>query len=316
MALLLDPAAHGGAGGAAERVRAHRARHLPDGRGAAGRRGAARRACAARPQEVWTGGETLSPAMRARIEQAFGAALRNSYGASEFLPIAWECAQGRLHVNADWVILEAVDAHHRPVPAGQLVAHHAADQPGQPPAAADPLRHRRPHRAGGRALPLRLALPVIQVQGRSDDMLVVRGPRRRAGDAAAAGAEHRARGRGRRLRLPAAADRPAPPAPAAGAGRAAHGGGHGALPPGAGGLTRRQRSGGSWKSRCRSRKACRWVAAASSSASWPRPRRGTGSGLEADQPAQQVGLLGRRCTRARRRPCSSCGSSVRRRCGR
>ena len=46
----------------------------------------------ARPREVWTGGETLSPAMRARITQAFGVELRNSYGASEFLPIAWECA--------------------------------------------------------------------------------------------------------------------------------------------------------------------------------------------------------------------------------
>jgi phenylacetate-CoA ligase len=70
-------------------------------------------------QELWTGGETLSPAVRARIERVFGCPLRNSYGASEFLPIAWECGQGRLHVNADWVILEPVDASFRPVPPGQ-----------------------------------------------------------------------------------------------------------------------------------------------------------------------------------------------------
>jgi phenylacetate-CoA ligase len=49
--------------------------------------------------------------MRSCIEQAFGATVRNSYGASEFLPIAWECTHGRLHVNADWVILEPVDEH-------------------------------------------------------------------------------------------------------------------------------------------------------------------------------------------------------------
>jgi len=128
-----------------------------------------------RPQEVWTGGETLSPAMRACITQAFGAELRNSYGASEFLPIAWECAHRRLHVNADWVILEAVDAHHRPVPAGRLshttlltnLANHL-----QPL-----IRFDIGDRVvlGGERCPCGSALPVVQVQGRSDDMLVVPG---------------------------------------------------------------------------------------------------------------------------------------------
>jgi phenylacetate-CoA ligase len=67
---------------------------------------------------VWTGGETLSPAMRGHITRQLGTMLRNSYGASEFLPIAWECRLGQLHVNADWVILEPVDDAYRPVPAG------------------------------------------------------------------------------------------------------------------------------------------------------------------------------------------------------
>jgi len=53
-------------------------------------------------EELWTGGETLSPAVRARAERVFGCPLRNGYGASEFLPIAWECGHGRMHVNADW----------------------------------------------------------------------------------------------------------------------------------------------------------------------------------------------------------------------
>ena len=129
----------------------------------------------ARPQEIWTGGETLSPAMRACIASAFGADVRNSYGASEFLPIAWECAQGRLHVNADWVILEAVDAHLRPVPAGRLshttlltnLANHL-----QPLIRFD-IGDRIV--LGHESCPCGSALPVVQVQGRCDDMLVVPG---------------------------------------------------------------------------------------------------------------------------------------------
>lgn len=72
-----------------------------------------------RPREVLTGGETLTPAVRQRVERLLGATVRNNYGASEFLSIAWECAHGHLHVNADWVILEPVDEKHRPVPPGE-----------------------------------------------------------------------------------------------------------------------------------------------------------------------------------------------------
>jgi phenylacetate-CoA ligase len=72
------------------------------------------------PDEVWTGGETLTPAMRHLIESGLACSVRNSYGASEFLPIAWECDEGLLHLNADWVILEPVDAQMRPVPPGEL----------------------------------------------------------------------------------------------------------------------------------------------------------------------------------------------------
>ena len=127
-----------------------------------------------RPQEVWTGGETLSAPMRAHIEQGLGCALRDSYGASEFLPIAWECVQQRLHVNADWVILEAVDERHRAVPAGQTshttlltnLANHV-----QPLIRFD---------IGDRVTfdrlpcPCGSALPTLQVQGRRDDALVER----------------------------------------------------------------------------------------------------------------------------------------------
>ncbi len=67
-------------------------------------------------KEIWTGGETLTPAMRERLQEVFGCQVRNSYGSSEFLAAGWECAHGRLHANTDWLILEPVDAEHRPVP--------------------------------------------------------------------------------------------------------------------------------------------------------------------------------------------------------
>lgn len=71
------------------------------------------------PHCVMTGGETLSSAARTQIEQAFGSSVRDSYGASEFLSMAWECAHGQLHVNDDWAILEPVDASGRPTPPGE-----------------------------------------------------------------------------------------------------------------------------------------------------------------------------------------------------
>ena len=128
------------------------------------------------PHEVWTGGETLSPAVRAHIERALGAVVRNSYGASEFLSMGWECAHGQMHLNADWVILEPVDEHHRPVPAG-----HAAcgvlltnlANTVQPLIRYD-LGDQVTLQAGrcGCGSPL----PVMVVRGRHDDLLHMAGP--------------------------------------------------------------------------------------------------------------------------------------------
>jgi phenylacetate-coenzyme A ligase PaaK-like adenylate-forming protein len=69
-------------------------------------------------REIWTGGEVLSEPTRLRVQRAFGCRVRSAYGASEFLPIAWECPHRRLHVNADWVVLEPVDRRGQPVPPG------------------------------------------------------------------------------------------------------------------------------------------------------------------------------------------------------
>ena len=126
-------------------------------------------------KEVWTGGETLSAAVRRRVEQVFGCPLRNSYGASEFLTIGWECGAGRLHANADWVILEPVDRQHRLVPPGEPshstlltnLANHV--QPLIRYDLGDRVSFAAPPCACGSPL------PVIEVQGRHDDALVMAG---------------------------------------------------------------------------------------------------------------------------------------------
>lgn len=128
-------------------------------------------------QEIWTGGETLSPAARERVETALGCRVRNSYGASEFLAMGWECPQGQMHLNTDWLLLEPVDEQHRPVPAGHvphavlltslantvqpLIRYQLGDQVTlipEPCACGSPF-------------------PVIEVLGRHDDILRMRGCR-------------------------------------------------------------------------------------------------------------------------------------------
>lgn len=71
-----------------------------------------------RPREIWTGGEVLSEPTRQRVQRAFDCRVRSAYGASEFLPIGWECPHRQLHVNSDWVVLEPVDRHGGPVAPG------------------------------------------------------------------------------------------------------------------------------------------------------------------------------------------------------
>ncbi|SEQ79189.1 phenylacetate--CoA ligase family protein [Giesbergeria anulus] len=129
----------------------------------------------ARPREIWTGGESLSPAVRTHVQQTLGSLVRNSYGSSEFLAIGWECAHGHMHANTDWVILEPVDEHFRPVPPGHPscsvlltnLANHV-----QPLVRYNLSDHLTLH-------PERCAcgspLPVITVQGRRDEPLIMAG---------------------------------------------------------------------------------------------------------------------------------------------
>lgn len=59
------------------------------------------------PRLLATGGEVLTADMRQRIEHAFQAPLLETYGASEFDLLAWECPVGRgLHLCEDGAIIE------------------------------------------------------------------------------------------------------------------------------------------------------------------------------------------------------------------
>ena len=125
----------------------------------------------ARPREIWTGGENLSAASRNFVHDAFGCPVANSYGASEFLSLAFECAEGALHLNSDWAILEPVDAQGHAVPPGRAgtttlltnLANHV-----QPL-----IRYDLGDRVTLREAPCRCGShhPVVDVQGRDDDML-------------------------------------------------------------------------------------------------------------------------------------------------
>jgi phenylacetate-CoA ligase len=71
------------------------------------------------PARIVSTAEVLSPAVRARAENAWGKIVFDQYGATEGGSFAVEClAHAGLHVFEDLFILEVVDGNNRPVPAG------------------------------------------------------------------------------------------------------------------------------------------------------------------------------------------------------
>lgn len=125
--------------------------------------------------EVWLGGEQLSGPRARMLRDVFGCPVRNSYGASEAYSMAYSCPLGRMHLNADWVILEPVDTRHRPVAPGTwsdlaLLTNLANfTQPLLRYELADRLRQL------AEPCPCGNPWPVIEVQGRSGDALVLPG---------------------------------------------------------------------------------------------------------------------------------------------
>jgi phenylacetate-CoA ligase len=64
-------------------------------------------------------GETLYPGQRAVIERVFGAPVANGYGSRDAGFIAHQCRGGSLHLSAEHIVVELVDADGRPVPPGE-----------------------------------------------------------------------------------------------------------------------------------------------------------------------------------------------------
>jgi phenylacetate-coenzyme A ligase PaaK-like adenylate-forming protein len=134
------------------------------------------------PATLWAGGERLSPATQRRIEENFGAPVQVEYGASEALSIACGCREeGWMHVNADWVILEPVDAHGHPTPPGELS--HTTLLTNLANRVQPIIRYDLGDRILVKPEPCACGnpLPAIQVEGRTDDVLTFRLPGGRSG---------------------------------------------------------------------------------------------------------------------------------------
>lgn len=71
---------------------------------------------------VGTSGENLDPGVRDRLQAAFGCKVRDTYGTSETVFMAFGCSQNWLHLSSDWFILEPVEADGAPTPNGQYSA--------------------------------------------------------------------------------------------------------------------------------------------------------------------------------------------------
>jgi phenylacetate-CoA ligase len=127
---------------------------------------------------IFTSGELLARAARENLRDLFGARVFDVYGTSETKEIAWECSEGRMHLNQDVVHLEVIDDAGRPLPSGaegDIVATTLVNR-------AMPLMR---YRTGDRGTLLAegcscgCALPLLGVvTGRTADTLVLEGGRR------------------------------------------------------------------------------------------------------------------------------------------
>lgn len=128
------------------------------------------------PLRLWSGGECLAPEAGVAIEGAFGCPLSNEYGASECMSIAFGCAEGWLHVNADWVLLEPVDRDYRPTPPGE--ASHSVLLSNLANCVQPIIRYDLGDSVTVKPEPCVCGspLPAIRVEGRRDDVLSLRAP--------------------------------------------------------------------------------------------------------------------------------------------
>lgn len=128
------------------------------------------------PSIVISSAEPLSPENRCLIQQAFGVPPRNNYGCSEGGVMGYECNHGNMHINADWIIFEPVDANHDPVPAGEYSDRTLITN------LANRVMPIIRYELGDRVAPSTekcpcgITLPVVSVEGRTDEILRFESP--------------------------------------------------------------------------------------------------------------------------------------------
>ena len=71
------------------------------------------------PVFIMADGEPLELETRKKLEQAFNCDVTSSYSTAITGVIAYECREHHLHINDDWILLEAVDIEGNPVKAGK-----------------------------------------------------------------------------------------------------------------------------------------------------------------------------------------------------
>jgi phenylacetate-CoA ligase len=119
-------------------------------------------------------GETLYPQQRQLIEQVFGAPVANGYGSRDAGFIAHQCRSGSLHVSAEHILVELIDANGTPVQpgaTGEVVVTHlaTAEFPFIRYRTGDMAVQSREPCACGRGLPV-----LETVHGRSTDFIRTR----------------------------------------------------------------------------------------------------------------------------------------------
>lgn len=72
-----------------------------------------------KPVLIIAGGEYLSDNLRAKLIDTFKSTVQATYTSTEFGIAASECQFGHLHVNDDWIILEAVNSKGKPCMEGE-----------------------------------------------------------------------------------------------------------------------------------------------------------------------------------------------------
>lgn len=72
------------------------------------------------PKHCATSAEVLTAETRRRVQEAWGIRMFDTYGATEYAPIAAECPAGNKHLYEDGAVIEVTDERGRLVPPGEL----------------------------------------------------------------------------------------------------------------------------------------------------------------------------------------------------